>query len=161
MNELYHHGVKGMKWGHRKAASDVSSVRSTRSTKSTTSEADQEAAKEARKAKAKKIAKIGAAAVGTTLATYGAYKMSKLLKDKAATKSYETGKRVAEQYFKEMKKYEGVSVPHELSAWDAYRNTLQNTDKRTQKVKNSTVEAIKYLRRPENYQVDGRLMRWH
>ena len=42
-----------------------------------------------------------------------------------------------------------------------YRNTLQNTDKRTQKVKNSTVEAIKYLRRPENYQVDGRLMRWH
>lgn len=87
--------------------------------------------------------------------------MSKLLKDKAAAKSYETGKKVAEQYFKEMEKYARTSTARTQSAWTAYKGTLRNTDKRTQKVKNSTIEAIKYLRRPENYQVDGALMRWH
>ena len=160
-NELMHYGVRGMKWGRRKATSNSPSGRSTRSTKSTASEADQAAAKEARKAKAKKAIKIGAAAAGTALAAYGTYKMSKLLKDKAATKSYENGRKVAEQYFKEMKKYSGVSVPRELSAWGAYKGTLQNTDKRTKKVKNSTVEAIKYLRHPERYQVDGGLIQWY
>lgn len=160
-DELMHYGVLGMKWGRRKATSNAPSGRSTRSTKSTASEADQAAAKEARKAKAKKAVKIGAAAAGTALAAYGTYKMSKLLKDKAATKSYENGKKVAEQYFKEMKKYDGVSVPRKLSAWSAYKGTLQNTDKRTQKVKKSTVEAIKYLRHPERYQVDGGLIQWY
>ena len=47
------------------------------------------------------VAGSGTAVAGTALAAYGTYKMSKFLKNKAATKSYETGKKFAEQYFKE------------------------------------------------------------
>ena len=43
----------------------------------------------------------------------------------------------------------------------AGRKTLSNTDKRTKKVGSSTVEAIKFLRDPNRYTVDGELYdRW-
>lgn len=83
-----------MKWGRRKSIQNVSSLRSGRiSKKSTNIGSDQDAAKEARKARVKKAAIIGAAVVGTALTVYGARKVSNLLKDKAAAKSYETGKK--------------------------------------------------------------------
>ena len=93
-NELMHYGVQGMKWGRRKSIQSISGTRSGRiSQKSINNGEDQSSAKEARKARVKKAAVIGAAAVGSALTVYGAYKLSKLLKNKAATKSYETGKK--------------------------------------------------------------------
>ena len=161
-NELMHYGVQGMKWGRRKNIQSISGRRSGRiSQKSINIGEDQSAAKEARKARVKKAAIIGAAAVGSALTVYGAYKLSKLLKNKAATKSYETGKKVAEKYFKEMNEgLDSGDLAKNHSAWTAYRKTLQNTDKRTERVRGSTAEAIKYLRHPERYQVDGRLIEY-
>ena len=93
-NELMHYGVPGMKWGRRKSIQSISGKHSGRiSQKSINNGKDQSAAKEARKARVKKAAVIGAAVVGTALTVYGARKVSNLLKDKAAAKSYETGKK--------------------------------------------------------------------
>lgn len=76
--ELYHYGVKGMRWGHRKAR--PISIGTGRS--GSTNSASDAASKEARKAKAKKAAKIGAAVVGTALAAYGTYKLAQYTQDK-------------------------------------------------------------------------------
>ena len=85
-DELYHHGVKGMKWGvirkhdttsgsHR--GSQGSSTKSDE-TNNISKNTDQ---KKGLSSKQKKAIKIGAAAVGTTLAIYGTYKVSKYVKN--------------------------------------------------------------------------------
>lgn len=82
--ELYHAGVKGMKWGVRKARPQATSV-GRNSARSANSQADpkQKAAADAqRKARIKKGIAIGAAVAGTALAAYGAYKIAKFVKQK-------------------------------------------------------------------------------
>ena len=201
-NELYHHGVKGMKWGvrkrtdafsakatgHRIAAKvyDINAKAYKKSNKALSSmnaaarttslkkaeQAQAEANKrreaantpEARKARVKKAVKVGAAVAGTALAAYGAYKVSKHIKSEAGKRSYESGKRYAEEHFFSEARKIGIdsasSSARRMSLEDAGRQTLKNTDRRTKKVSSSTVEAVKYLRHPERYQVDGELLRW-
>ena len=74
--ELYHYGVPGMKWGRRKATVVATGKKSVR--KQQTNEAHVNARRE----KYKKAAKIGAAAAGAALATYGAYKLHKFVRNK-------------------------------------------------------------------------------
>lgn len=78
--------------------------------------ADKEAAKAAAKAakntpeaqtkrasKRKAAVKIGAAVAGTALATYGAYKVTKITKEKAYQKSLSKGRKLAEESIKKFK----------------------------------------------------------
>lgn len=151
-NELYHFGVKGMKWGVRRNRS--LSKGSQKKASSNKSEA------KARREKIKKAAIIGTAVVGTTLAAYGTYKASKYLKEKAGKLSYESGKKYAnEHFFNKMKdstvSYDWRDRENYNALYQAGKQTLQNTDKRTKRVSGSTIEAIKYLRHPESYLVDG------
>ena len=96
--ELYlcHHGVKGMKWGVRKARQLArSSGRLLRKTASygsrmianrhkgsnkTATTARNNDERQAKVAKAKKAVKVGAAVAGTVLAAYGAYKIHDLVR---------------------------------------------------------------------------------
>lgn len=154
-NELYHFGVKGMKWGVRRNRS--LSTGNQKKASSNKSEA------QARREKIKKAAIIGTAVVGTTLAAYGTYKASKYLKEKAGKLSYESGKKYAyEHFFSKMKdstvSYDWRDRKNYNALYQAGRQTLQNTDKRTKRVSGSTIEAIKYLRNPESYLVDGQLI---
>ena len=193
---LMHYGVKGMKWGVRKAAR-ANAQKAYKETLSSTSrignshytrvrkakKAGQQAYKEtikaeraaakaerntpeakaARKEKAIKAAKIGAAVAGTVLAAYGAKKASDYIKSEAGKRSYESGKKYAQDHFfsKADKAGKMGDWSRKESLWQAGRQTLENTDRRTNKVQNSTVEAIKYLRHPERYLVDGDLLKWY
>lgn len=204
-NELYHFGVKGMKWGvHRNRSNlggngsfrirrlqravnannrDVKSLKSAGYNKEAAAVkavGDKNRAKlaksqardtarntpeaQARREKIKKAAIIGTAVVGTTLAAYGTYKASKYLKEKAGKLSYESGKKYANEHFFNKMKDSTVSYDwrdHENynALYQAGKQTLQNTDKRTKRVSGSTIEAIKYLRHPESYLVDGQLLK--
>lgn len=90
-NELYHHGVKGMKWGRRKARPQ------------STVDRNSPEAKAARKAKAVKAAKIGAAVAGTALAAYGAYKLTKFVKNKNVELATQRGEELARKYISDNK----------------------------------------------------------
>lgn len=139
-NELYHYGIKGMKWGVRRARkNDVSGTSSKK--RKTDSDDDQTTKKKGLSDRQKTALKVGAAAAGTALAVYGAYKVSKMLKNKAADHSYRTGKQIAETYLKQHK-----FTDYSLSNLSKYNNTMKYTDARTKKVSSSTIEAYKYLR---------------
>ena len=71
-DELYHYGVRGMRWGHRKAV--PSAAGTARRAQNMTPE--QQSA--IRKQRAKKAAVIGATVAVAAVGTYGAYKVSKI-----------------------------------------------------------------------------------
>lgn len=204
-NELYHFGVKGMKWGVRRNRSnlggngsfrtrrlqravnannrDVKTLKSAGYNKEAAAVkavGDKNRAKlaksqardaarntpeaQARREKIKKAAIIGTAVVGTALAAYGTYKASKYLKEKAGKLSYESGKKYAnEHFFNKMKdstvSYDWRDRENYNALYLAGKQTLQNTDKRTRRVSSSTIDAIKYLRHPESYLVDGQILK--
>jgi hypothetical protein len=80
--ELQHYGVKGMKWGRRKARPQSTGSGRRGGQATNDSPEAQAARKEARRAKAKRAAKVGAALVGTALAVYGAKKLHDVVRDK-------------------------------------------------------------------------------
>lgn len=79
--ELKHYGVKGMKWGRRKARPEP--VGASRRGRATADSPEAQAArKEARRQRAKRAMKIGVAVVGTALAVHGAKKLHDMVRDK-------------------------------------------------------------------------------
>lgn len=149
-----------MKWGVRRAVNTTTNV-STKKKSGTDKEADgKRKVLSDKQKKAIKIGiRVGAAAAGTALAAYGTYKVSKYVKSEAGRRSYESGKAYAIENF--LNKADIRNPAQYDSNINAYRQTLRNTDARTRRVSNSTAEAIKYLRHPERYLVDGDLLRWH
>lgn len=98
--ELQHHGVKGMKWGRRKARPQSTGT-GRRGGQATSDSTQSEAArKEARRAKAKRAAKIGAAVVAAGLAAYGAKKLHAVVRDKNYQYRMEQGSKAIDKYIK-------------------------------------------------------------
>lgn len=126
--ELYHHGVKGMKWGVRKRRDSVGLARQARRSSQASANmnssraqykqarASYKAAKKAERnspeakahriAKAKRAAKVGAAVAATALAAYGAYKLNNYVKTKngqiAAKRGYDSAQRMFNSLSKSM-----------------------------------------------------------
>lgn len=108
--ELEHHGVKGMKWGKRKARPEaVGTGRRGTSGTADSSEA-QAAAKEARRKKAKRALVVGAAVVGTALTAYGAMKLHSVVRDKNYKYRMEQGSKAIDKYIKQTSTW---STPNE------------------------------------------------
>lgn len=85
--QLYHFGVKGMKWGVRRKRENVQAGRQRKPASDDKSE------------KVKRALKIGAAVVGTALAIYGAKKAHDFVRDKNVQFRIEQGKRAYERWF--------------------------------------------------------------
>lgn len=94
-NQLYHHGVKGMKWGVRRYQNKNGSLTNAGKRRYKDSDQQETTSKKGLSSKQKTALKIGAAAAGTALAAYGAYRVSKVLKQKAYHKAYESGMKAA------------------------------------------------------------------
>lgn len=97
--ELQHYGVKGMKWGRRKARPEATG-NGRRGGQTDNSPEAQAAAKEARRQKAKRALKIGAAVVGTALAAYGAVKLHSAVREKNYQYRMAQGSKAIDQYIK-------------------------------------------------------------
>lgn len=90
---LMHYGVKGMKWGRRKAL-QVGLSNGRRGGKNSVSSNDTDA-KQARKQKIKKAVKIGAAVAATALAAYGAKKFHDVVRDKNLSQHIAKGREIS------------------------------------------------------------------
>lgn len=88
--ELYHAGVKGMKWGVRRYQKKDGSL--TPAGKKRYNDPESKSEQEQKKSRIKKIAIAGGVVAGTALAAIGAYKLNKAINDKAFKKAQEIGK---------------------------------------------------------------------
>ena len=131
--ELYHYGVKGMRWGHRKPIDAITSgirkrasavggrvLRSTRSQQTLKNRTNTPEAKQAKIERVKRAAKIGAAAAGTALAVYGTYKMSKALKSKAYTVAHARGLEASSKFVNDFVKNNGADGVRKAGNLDRY-----------------------------------------
>lgn len=143
-NELYHYGVKGMKWGHRKKRDKFIAFNKAQAKNQakTTSEAQT-----ARKAKIKKAAKIGAATVGTVLAIYGSYKLSKYLNDTNA----KYHRDVAEKFVKNFDKSYSSNVEKMTSKIADQRKRIDATYRMGVKPEGSVQDYNTYIQQLSDY----------
>ena len=142
-NELYHYGVKGMRWGHRK--SRTSSGSGGRSSKSGSSSSGSGKKK---MSTAKKIA-IGAAIVGgTALVAYGGYKLSERNFNKhlqSRDLANAIAKLNSDLYAKSLQKQSSINFAYKQQ--DSIKDYWQQeTDYYTKRVKNNPDWASRDIR---------------
>lgn len=101
---------------------------------------------------AKKVA-IGAATTAAIVGgAYGAYKVSKVVKDKASSHSYKIAKEYVDSFMSTSKKYADAGMYDK--SYLAFKRANEYSGKQdaiTRKVKNSTIEAAKYLYKNRKY----------
>lgn len=114
--ELYHAGVKGMKWGVRKAKPQASGTRPGNA------KADQKVAKK-RLTTGQKVA-IGAAIAGTALAAVGAYKLAKIYGPKLRAKYYTNPQSKVKDMLKSTKSLSDARKRVTSSDWDRKYRSL-------------------------------------
>lgn len=109
--ELKHFGVKGMKWGRRKARPEPVGIGRRGGRATDDSPEAQAARKEARRQKAKRAAKIGAAVIAAGLAVYGAKKLNTVIRDKNYQVRMRQARRHVDSYMNSgvFDKHQGMS----------------------------------------------------
>ena len=155
-DELMHYGVKGMKWGKRKAQTSSHSIEkriknTEAKNESKTKKAAEKGVKQEYKSKRTKAVKAGAAFVGASLATYGAYKASKYLKSEAGRRATQAGidhlkKNIDTGQFIKIGNQLGNIKTMNSKDWGKKVNRdLKRDVDIANRVSSSAIEAAKYL----------------
>lgn len=100
----------------------------------------------------KKVAIGAASTVAIVGGAYGAYKLSKVMKNKASSHSYKMAKKYVDGYIAASKKYADAGMyDKSYTAFNLAKEYGGKQDAITRKVKDSTVEAAKYLYKNRKY----------
>jgi hypothetical protein len=94
--ELYHWGIKGMKWGVRRYQNKDGTLTNAGKKRYSEDSGKKELTPEEKAAKRKKALKVGAAVVGTTLAVAGGVAFHKFIRDANTAKHVATAQKVIE-----------------------------------------------------------------
>lgn len=113
-NELYHHGILGMKWGVRRYQNSDGSLTSAGKRRYNKDSKEKDESEEIKKKrgltdKQKKVIKIGAIVCGAALATYGAYKIYQLYTGSNQKIDPETGFRLINKKLTEKQQLNAIN----------------------------------------------------
>lgn len=149
-DELYHAGVKGMKWGVRRFQKKDGSL--TSAGKKRYDDSQPKSEQDQKKSRVKKVAIAGGVIAGTALAAFGAYKLNKAINDKAFKKASEIGKKRVDLILG--KKKMSWAELDRLAAEKKYGIKVKEFDNRSFLVNEETKRAFKnmsYMDKVKNF----------
>lgn len=137
-NELYHHGIKGMKWGIRRYQNPDGTLTAEGKQRYGTVENFH------KHQKIKKALKTGVIVAGAVLAAYGGYRISQMLKDSNTKEISDVGKSIIEEStIKLVNADSGSASSISAKSADAARVAANNTVKVANAVINSAKSSPK------------------
>lgn len=147
--ELYHHGIKGQKWGVRRFQNADGTVTNAGKKRyygkaDTQRDSTKKGLSDKQKKALKTAAKVGVVAAGVALAAYGGYRLNTAIGDKNYARNMAAAKKAVESINDKMVKSYMSSDPYKVAlGGDEYVNYLSSSRRSAEKQLMSSVSRKK------------------